>query len=268
VTSMREQPTEVLEGATAPVVPRAEPRRRRRIAFWVLLPLVIVGLLVAVDSVARAVAEERVSAEIEANLPDTVKGDVDVRIGGFSVIVQYLAGEFESVELDAPRAVVNGAPLSATIRATGVPVDFSKPIRSATGTLSISETSLNALVAIPGSTGDVALGDGTIGYSGRVDLLGLPIDYAVSAKATAAGQNVLLQPDSASVTTGAGDVNLEQLVRSLSDTGPFPVCAAQYLPDGVTVSDIRVKPGRATVTLAASKFVLDETFLHSKGSCS
>ena len=72
----------------------------------------------------------------------------------------------------------------------------------------------------------------------------------------------------ASLTTGGGDVNLTRLLQALTDNGPFPVCAAQYLPDGVKVSDIQVTPKAATVTLTASDFVLDEKFLHSKGSCS
>jgi hypothetical protein len=274
MTEQRDQPTEVLGGEQPPAGSSAAPPRAGRprwlkVLLWVVIPIAVVVLvLVVADAVTRAVAEQRAAAEIEKNLPDTVKGDVTVHIGGVSVIAQFLQGSFESVDLEAPHATVNGAPLAASIHATGVPADFSKPIQSATGTLRISQDSLNKLVTIPGAKGDITLGDGVLGYDGSIDLLGLPVDYTVSATAKAAGDTVLLTPGKASVSAGSGDVNITKLIQALTASGPFPVCAAQYLPDGVQVSDIQVKPGRATVTLTASDFVMDEKFLHSKGSCS
>lgn len=270
---MSDQPTEIVPepAATAGTSP-ARTRRPRwvRVLLRVLIPLAVLAvLLVVADVVARAYAEQRVSSEIEKNLPAEVKGDVNVHIGGVSVLQQYLAGSFQRVELDAPKLTVQGAPLSASIVATGVPADFSKPISHATGTLSISQSSLNTLVTIPGATGDITLGDGVIGYKGSIDLLGLPVGYSVTATPKAAGDTVLLQPGKASLDTGSGsDVSLTRLLQALTDRGPFPVCAAQYLPDGVEVSDIAVTPGHATVTLTASDFVMGEKFLHSKGSCS
>jgi hypothetical protein len=209
-----------------------------------------------------------VSDEIEKNLPSDVKGEVTTHIGGFSVLQQYLSGTFERVELDAPTVVANGAPLSARLVATGVPADFSKPISEATGTLSISQDSLNKLVQIPGATGDITLGDGTIGYDGSISLLGLPVQYTVTATPEAAGDQVLLKPEKANLKTGAGNVNLDRLLQALTSQGPFPVCAAQYLPEGVQVEDIQVAPGHATVRLTARDFVMDERFLKSKGRCS
>jgi len=258
--------------STEPETPAPAPRRRprwQRLLLTVGIPVVaVVVLLVVVDSVARAYAEQRVSAEIEKNLPAGVSGQVSTHIGGFSVLQQYLFGSFERVELDAPRLVVQGAPLNATIVATGVPTDFSKPIADATGTLSIGPAALNTLVKIPGATGDITLGPGTIGYDGKIDLLGLPVGYTVTATPKADGKQVLLQPDKASLKTGAGSVNLGRLLEALTARGPFPVCAAQYLPDGVQVANIAVTPTEATVQLTASGFVLDQHFLTSKGSCS
>ncbi|RDV44195.1 DUF2993 domain-containing protein [Leifsonia sp. ku-ls] len=264
---MSDQTTRVLPETTAPT------RRRRprwlRLLLWIGIPVVVlVVLLVVVDSAARAYAEQRVSDEIEKNLPADVKGQVTTHIGGFSVLQQYLSGTFQRVELDAPHVVANGAPLSASLVATGVPTDFSKPVSQATGTLQISQESLNKLVQIPGATGDITLGEGTIGYDGSISLLGLPVQYTVTATPEAAGDQVLLKPEKANLKTGAGNVNLDRLLQALTSQGPFPVCAAQYLPDGVQVDDIQVTPGHATVRLTASDFVMNEAFLKSKGSCS
>jgi hypothetical protein len=229
---------------------------------------VIVVLLVVADIAVRAYAEQRAADEIEKSLPADVQGDVSVHIGGFSVIQQYLSGSFDRVELDAPHLTAKGVPVSANVVASGVPADLTKPVSSATGTFVISQKSLNALVEIPGAKGDITLGDGTVGYDGSIDLLGLPVGYTVTAKPEAAGDRVLLQPVDASLTTGSNNVDLTRLVKAITDRGPFPVCAAQYLPDGVQVSDIAVKKGEATVTFTASDFVLGEKFLNSKGRCS
>jgi hypothetical protein len=265
---MSDNTTQVIPEPQAPAPRRRRPRWLRLLLAIGIPVVVIVVVLVVVDTAARAYAEQRVSDEIEKNLPADIRGEVRTHIGGFSVLQQYLSGSFQRVELDAPKLVVQGAPLSATVVATGVPADFSKPIADATGTLRIDQTSLNTLVKIPGATGDITLGDGTIGYDGKIDLLGLPVGYTVTATPEAAGSQVLLKPDKANLTTGAGDVNLSRLLQALTSQGPFPVCAAQYLPAGVQVSDIRVTPGHATVELTASDFVLDQKFLNSKGSCS
>ncbi|WP_158863160.1 LmeA family phospholipid-binding protein [Leifsonia sp. AG29] len=256
----------------APSEPVSRRRKRPvwlRVLLWVVIPVaVLVVLFVVADAAVRAYAEKQVSAEIEKNLPQDVSGPVSTHIGGVSVIQQYLAGSFDRVELDAPHLTVKGAPLSASVVATGVPADFSKPIAKARGTLEVSQDSLNKLVQIPGATGDITLGAGTVGYDGKIDLLGLPVGYTVTAKARAAGEQVLLEPQKASLKTGTGDVNLTRLLQALTSQGPFPVCAAQYLPDGVTVNDIHISQGHATVVFGASDFVLNDRFLGSKGSCS
>ncbi|AGW42032.1 hypothetical protein O159_20390 [Leifsonia xyli subsp. cynodontis DSM 46306] len=266
---MTDQPTEQLLPGAAGDAPARASRRWPRLLVRTLVPLgVLAVLLVAADAIVRSVVEQRVAAEIEKSLPETVKADVDARIGGLSVLQQLLAGRFESVDLLAPRATVGGAPLNVRVHATGVPTELSKPIGSATGTLSISQDSLNKLVTVPGATGDLTLQQGAVGYDGRLDLLGLPVAYTVSANPEAAGKKVLLRPVKASISTGTGDVNVTRLLQSLTESGPFPVCAAQYLPDGVLVRDIAAMPGRATVVLSASRFVMGEEFLRSKGHCS
>ncbi|WP_431280050.1 LmeA family phospholipid-binding protein [Leifsonia poae] len=249
----------------------AQPRAKRRwlrILLWVLIPIVaLVALFFVADGIARAYAQDRVASEIEKGFPDTVSGDVSVSIGGASVIQQYLSGSFDRVELDAPKLMVQGAPISASVVATGVPTDFSKPVANLDGTLGVSQDSLNKLVSIPGITGDLKLGDDVVTYDGTADILGLPIGYQVSVSPEAAGKTVLLQPVDAKVTAGSGAIDLSTLVKALTDRGPIPVCVAQYLPEGVQVNEITVTPGHATVQLSAEDFVLDDKTLQSKGSC-
>ncbi|MFF1634300.1 DUF2993 domain-containing protein [Leifsonia sp. NPDC058248] len=262
------QPTEVLPGTYPGPIPPRRRGRGWRVLLWIAIPLVVLVVLFFVaDGVVRSIAEDRVASEIEKNLPANVTGDVSVHIGGASVIQQYLSGSFDRVELDAPELMVQDAPLSATIVATGVPSDLTKPVSAVDGTLSISQTSLNKLVSVPGVTGDLTLGKGILSYNGSANLLGLPIGYQVTVKPVAAGKTVLLQPVDAKVTTGGGALDLSKLVAAITQRGPIPVCVAQYLPEGVGVNQIDIVPGHATVHLDAKNMVLDQATLRSKGSC-
>ncbi|NEN07353.1 DUF2993 domain-containing protein [Diaminobutyricibacter tongyongensis] len=266
------QPTEPLAPSppAQPFVP--EPRRRRRglrAMLWIGISIVVLLVLYFVaDGVARAYAEGRVKAEIEQNLPDVVTGDVTVHIGGVSVIAQYLSGTFEKVELDAPQLTVQSIPLSASVVANGVPVDLTKPVSALTGTITISQSSVNSLLRLPGATGDVTLGEGTLQYDGSTTVLGLPIGYKVTVEPTADGDSILLRPTKAEVTTGGGNLDLSRLLGTVVGSKPLSVCVAQYLPAGVKVDDVTVNPGAATIHLSAQDLVLSQSTLATKGTCS
>lgn len=270
------QPTEPLvPSAPAPApapAPARSPRRRRRglwAMVWISVSLVVLVVLFFIaDGVARAYAEGRVKAEIEQNLPDFVSGDVTVKIGGTSVIAQYLTGSFDQVELDAPKLTVQGIPLSASVVASGVPIDLTKPVSDLAGTITISQSSINSLLRLPGATGDVTLGEGTLQYDGTTTVLGLPIGYKVTVEPTADGQSILLRPTKAEVTAGGGNLDLSRLLGTVVGSKPLSVCVAQYLPAGVTVDDVTVNPAEATIHLTAHDLVLSQSTLATKGSCS
>ena len=270
------QPTEPLvppgPAPTPAPAPAPTPRRRRRGLWamaWIGISLVLLVVLYFVaDGVARAYAEGRVKAEIEQNLPDSVSGDVTVHIGGTSVIAQYLSGSFQKVELDAPKLTVQGIPLSASVVANGVPADLTKPVSDIAGTITISQSSVNSLLRLPGATGDLTLGEDTIQYDGTTTVLGLPIGYKVTVEPTADGESILLRPTKAEVTTGGGNLDLSRLLGTVVGSKPLSVCVAQYLPAGVKVDDVTVNPGEATIHLAANDLVLSQSTLATKGTCS
>jgi hypothetical protein len=235
---------------------------------WTAISLVVLVVLFFVaDGLVRAYAENRVKAEIEQNFPDFVSGDVTVHIGGTSVIAQYLSGSFQQVTLDAPTLTVEGIPLSASVVANGVPVDLMKPVSDITGTITISQSSINSLPRLPGATGDLTLGEGSIKYDGTTKVLGLSIGYTVTVEPTAAGNSILLQPTKADVKAGGGNLDLSKLLGTVVSK-PLSICVAQYLPEGVQVDGVTVTPGEATIHLVAHDLVLSQSTLSTKGSCS
>lgn len=251
--------------------PAAAPSRSGRTTGRVLLVLLVVAVVlgaiaVVADIVVRSVAQQQIAAAIERELPDGVDGEVDVRIGGFSVIAQYLTGRMDEVELSAPELAVQGSPMAVRIVGRGVPTDLSQPVGHLDGAITIGQDSLNALVDAP-EIGDVALGDGTIGYEGTAEVLGLSVDYSATATAEAAGEQVLLTPVDVTVGALGGSVDVSELVTQLLGDEPVAVCTAEHLPEGLRIERIEVAPGTATVRFAAERFVLDEASLATKGGC-
>lgn len=249
------------------------PRRRRmgragRITITIAaIVAVLIAIVIVGDIVAHAVTEQRVAEQIEAELPEGVEGDVEVAIGGFSIIAQYLAGTMEQVTLTAPELEVAGAPLDVTVVAHGVPVDLASPVRELDAVINASEASVNQLAALAGVEGGVRLGEGTIGYDGELEVLGFPVAYAVTARPVAAGDTVLLEPVGVEVTAGGSSLDVSGLVERLLGTDPVPVCVADRLPEGVEVASIAVASGIARVDLAAQAITLDEASLQQRGTC-
>lgn len=249
--------------------PTEPVRRRRRRGLGVVIALIVVGVLavgvVVADVSLRVYAEDRAASEIAASLPDTVEGDIDVSIGGFSFLQQYLSGTFDRVTLDAPALTVSGVPVDAHVVATGVPADLSKPIGTASATLTLGQDAVNSIVEVPGAA-TLTLDDQAVRYDGAISFLGLSIDYLVTASVSVTPDSVVLTPQKATLTAGSTVVDASDALDAILDQ-PIPLCVASYLPQGVELADLTISPGRATVVLRASDLSIDETSLRTLGVC-
>ena len=243
---------------TTQVIDAPPPGGRRRGArsgrvFFIVAAIVIAiaALCVVAEIIVRNVAEQQVAEEIERGLPEGVEGDVDVTFGGVSVIAQYLSGTMQEVSISAPEVTVLGSPIAVDVVAT----------------LSASEETVNRFVELQDIPGGVSLGDGTVGYDGTVRLLGVPIDYSVTAEPEAAGDTVLLRPAGVEVAAGGGSIDVSGVVDRLLGGEPYPVCVAEYLPEGVEVNDVTVSPGELSVGIEASGVAYSVDTLETRGSC-
>lgn len=245
----------------------ARGRGRRRV--WAALIAVVVLLLLVLaavvgDNALRTHVAGLVKDGVEQSLPEGVEGEVVVRVGGFSAIQQYLAGSFDDIEITSENLDVNGNPVEAHVLAAGLPVDSSKPVRTARGTLALDEATVNSLVQIEG-VDSVTLGDGELGIAGSTALLGFPIDYTATATPVLEGDTVVFTPTDAKIN--GADVPFADQILSAIAQDRLSVCVAEYLPKDVSVSGISIRPGRLTVAFRASSLVLDEQTLAERGSC-
>ena len=256
--------------ATAPAPPADRRPRGRAARIWITVVAIVVALValvVVADVIVRNIAEARFAEEIEANLPDGVEGDVGVTIGGLSVIAQYLSGTMQRVELSAPELDVEGVPIAVDVVGEGVPVDLASPVGHLTATIEADAAAVNRLIDVQGIEGELAFGDGTVGYTDSVRFLGFPIEFTVTARPTAAGDTVLLEPVGVDVAAGGGSIDVSGIVDRLLGDDPIPVCVAEHLPAGVEVQQLTVEPAGATVALQADGLRLDEASLATLGSC-
>lgn len=251
------------EGASSP-----SQKTGRKIAIVAgVVVVLLAGVLILVDWLARGVAESVVESELEQRMPETIDGDVDVSIGGFSMIAQYLAGRFDRIELDAPDLVVGDVPVSAHLVAESVPTDRSLPVGHMTGTVTVTQESLTSLIDLPGNASGLRLGEGTVSYQGEAAFFGIPVSYRLTAEPRPDGDSILLVPAGVEITAGGAALDLGGVVDELLGSAALPVCVASYLPDGVDVTGIEISPDEATVTFESTSLALDASAFATRGSC-
>lgn len=245
------------------------PRRRRR-ARWLVVPAVVVLVLAALVAVvgigSRGWAEQYVEDQVEQNLPEGVTGKVTAEIGGGPVVFQYLSGRFDDITLTSTDLRIADVPVKAHLRATGVPADLTLPVQHLTGTVSFGEDALQALLAAQGDTGTVTIADGGIQYAGTAEVLGLGIDYTVTAQPSLDGGVLHLEPTDARIKRGSIDLDASRLIRFVAPDG-YDLCIAQYLPRSLSLDSVLVGAGGATVGLSGDGVLLDEDALADTGSC-
>lgn len=245
--------------------------RRNRILIIVGASVVaLIVLFFVADAIARNVAQNKVEQEISSNLPEGVTGDVDVAIGGFSVIGQFLVGNFDRVELTSSNLAVNGATAAVDVVATDVPTNTAKQIGSVTGTVDLDQKSLNTLLskAVNVPDAQLELRKGDVRYSGSIEVLGMPIGYAATAIPQAAGDTLYLTPTSAELTSALGSLDVSGVINLILGQKPVSICVAEYLPKGVALTGVDVTPERLRITLASNTLSLSPDALSTLGSCS
>ncbi|GAA4164948.1 hypothetical protein GCM10022286_27400 [Gryllotalpicola daejeonensis] len=244
----------------------------RRLAWTVVALLAVAALAFGADAALRAYAEKRMEAEIAQSLPDGVTAPgLSVDIHGFSFIVQYLAGRFSEVQVDAPSITTERGSVSASATANDVRIDRSfrtaPVLGSARGTLHVSQDAVNSLVSLPDPTAAIGLSSKTITYKATTQVLGLPLSYSAAVRPVADGKVVRLYPQSVNVTSGPVHFDVKSLLGGVFDGKPINVCIAPYLPAGLNVGEITIERSKASIDFQADDFSLDPKTFQTHGAC-
>ena len=229
--------------------------------------VVIAGAFLA-ESVARGFTEDAVKAAVEANMPSNVDGTVDVDIAGEWVILQILSGQMDEITISSDDLAVDGIPVdNVTVTASGVPIDLKSPVDGLTATAALDQAALNELLTLPGNDPELVLGDGDVTYEDSATVFGFEVGYRVTATLVPDGTDVLLTPESAELTSSIGSVDASRVLDLIVGDEPVRVCAADKLPEGVTISGISIVEGTGALSLSASDFTLSGQALRARGEC-
>lgn len=251
-----------------------EPARRGAGRRWVtaIVVLVVVALVIGgaflAESIARGFSEDAVKAAVEANMPSNVEGTVDVDIAGDWVILQLLSGRMDEITISSDDITFDGIPVDLlTVTASGVPIDLKSPVSSVKATAALNQAGVNELLTMPGNDPELILGDGDVSYADSATVLGFDVGYLITATMTPDGTDVLLSPQSAELTSSAGNVDASRVLDLLVGDKPLRLCAAEKLPVGVTISRILILEGLGTLSLDATDFTLSGSSLRTMGEC-
>jgi hypothetical protein len=259
--------------ALAASVPLA-PRKKRRAWPWVLLGVVVLLVVAAIaaDALARGIAEKAIAQEVAAALDVPDGTDVDVRIGGASVLAQALTGGLDRVDVDVEDLTLGPLTGDLAIVAEGVPLDPAAPTRELAVRYAIPGSALSALA--PEITGvtidDVTLDGSEIVATGSASLLGTTLELGLGLTPSAVDGDLAF--DATSIRVGdtsltADELRGNALLGGIADAllQQRRVCIADELPAALTFTGLRVEGAELVATLSGAGAALGR--FGEKGAC-
>ena len=132
----------------------------------------------------------------------------------------------------------------------------------------VSARTVNGEIGIlPGHTPMLAvLGDGEVSYATAVDFFGTSYSIDVAAVVHVQEDRLVVQATKLQLVGGPIDFDATSLLPNAS-TVSFPICSAEYLPVGLHLSGVDIRPGSITLSITANTIALDEATLTSRGVC-
>lgn len=215
----------------------------------VALGLVAGGAYVA-DEFARGNAEDLAADVVTQQVQ--VDGPLDVTVGGFPFLTQYLRGSLDDVRGTAASVVLEGV--------TVTDVDVALADLTVAAPYRVGELRVDATV--PTSSVQQVVGERTalqVAVEGdhlraTGDLLGLPLSVALLPRV----QDGELVIDVQEVALGAGALDLDQLPGDVAERFVGMRVPLDGLPAGVVLTDAQVVPEGVRFTATGTDVVLEQ----------
>lgn len=259
--------------ATAP----DKPRRRRwpivlAVVLGVLVVLGVVGFFVA-EAIAKDYARDYVRDKVAAVLALPEDAEVDVDLGGGSIILQALTGRVDEVDVDVPEVAFGALSGAVRLHAEGVPLDQAAPVEVLRIDFAIGADDLTALGQ--GANGSAApafeLAEGEVRLSTEFALFGVSLPIGVSLEPSATDGSLVLTPTSVTIgeeTFEAGTEDnsiLGQLVGAFLQ--PQTLCVAGSLPQALVLTDASVDDTELLLRFTGDGAAFGGPELSTPGTC-
>lgn len=261
--------------------PRRQDRPKRKRRGW-LVALVVAGVLLLVlvlaffvaDAAAKAYARDYVKERIIAVLGLPADAQVDVDLGGGSIILQALTGRVAEVDVGVPAVSFGELSGGATVHAEGVPLDAEAQVDSLDIRFEMSEEDLAPLADnISGlELHSLTLEEPAIFAATEFDLFGFVLPISMGLEPGAQDGRVTFTPTTIRIDDdeySALELAENPLFAALA--GPLlqqqQICVAQELPSGLTVTDVVVDGDLLVISIDGDGAALGGPALSEPGSC-
>ena len=273
--------TEVIppQPAGEPAPAQEGPKKKRRgwlialIVAVVLLLLLVVAFFIA-DAVAKSYARDYVKERIIAVLGLPADAEVNVDLGGGSIILQALTGKVAQVDVDVPAVAFGELSGDATVHAEGVPLDSAAPVDSLDIRFEMTEENLAPLADnISGlELQSLTLEEPAIFAATEFDLFGFVLPISMGLEPGAQDGRVTFTPTTIRIDEdeySAPELAENPLFAALA--GPLlqqqQLCVAQELPRALTITDVVVEGDRLVVSIDGDGAALGGPELSEPGTC-
>jgi hypothetical protein len=216
-----------------------------------IVVIVLVGLLVAADRVAAAVADHEIASKVAAayNLPS--KPSVSVR--GFPFLTQVAAGNYHEVDLSIGQVTSGGVQVDGLdARLMGVHAPVSDLLGHSSSAITAAQVSGSGTVPLSSVQNRLPRGvrlsqdGGALRMSGTVSYLGVSVPVSAVASLGVSPSGITVTPTRVSLGSG---INAPASVISGQFRFVVPVTG---LPLHLTVTSVSVTPGGVRVSAAAT----------------
>ncbi len=216
-----------------------------------LIGLVVLAvLLVAVDRIGVAVAENQISGRLATAYGLPAKPGVTIT--GFPFLTQVVAGDYQQIDVSASQIQADGATLhDLTVRLTGVHASVSQVLGSGSSMVTADQAAGSALVGF--GTVDQRLPHGfrlmpdgkNLRVSGRLSYQGLRVPVSATVTLGVSGAGISVTPVTVSIP---GGLSLPVSAYSSRLRVVVPLSA---LPLHLHLTSVHVTPGGLRIGAAA-----------------
>jgi hypothetical protein len=255
-------------------VPRKKHRGRRALVILVVIVVVLVAGFFVADYFAKKFAIDYVRTQIASSLGLPSSAPVTVDLGSGSILLQAAVGAIDHVNVGVNPIVLDGLSGSATLVATGVPLNETTPVKTLEVKVFVPTTTITTAISRVPSLESlkpvVTIAGKHVAVTGTVSVFGFPqsIGATLSPKVTNGAPGYTIDTasfDGATVSASVLDRYLPGLTTLLESGSSL--CIANQLPKAFTLTGIAVHGQSLVSTFTGNGVELNGAALAQKGSC-
>jgi hypothetical protein len=245
-----------------------------------LIALLVVGtlLLLAViaffigEGLAKEYAQDYVRTRIVEVLQLPADAQVDVDLGGGSIIFQALAGRIDTVDVEVPDVAFGELTGDVVFHAEGVPLDETAPVDALRVDFTIGAEDLTALGEGQDTEAPTfVFEEGEVSLTSEFELFGSSIPLGLTFAPSAAEGALVLTPTSLTIGTQTFEADttdesfLGQIARALLQ--PQTLCIAGSVTQALVLADATIDEQELVLRFDGDGAALGGPELATPGTC-